>query len=153
MTVSDDDPASERPRRRLPTRAEATTLVGMTGAIGSLFLPWERMSPPAETASFPAYYAGSSLLTGFQTFAHWPLTLSAAVCGLCLLWAPVAKIRLPLLYVQSIGGLVSLLIPLTQWMSSKFAPWPGVLIALFSGALLLFGALDRFTGPVPIPPR
>src|SRR5262249_51709238 len=129
LVTAPGDNLSPAPRsRRLPTRSEAMTLLGMTAAIGSLFLPWDRLPP--ETAAFPAYYKGSPFLSGFQTTAHWPLTICAVVCGLALLWAPTANARLPLMFLQGLGGLLCLLIPLRQFVQSGFAPLPGVLVAL-----------------------
>jgi len=147
VTASGDNPSSPVTPRRLPTRAETVTLLGMVLVIGSLFLPWERITVPPEVALFPTLYKGPSVITGFQTAAHWWLPFCAAGCGLSLLWSPTTTARLPLLFIQSLCGLICLLIPLTQWVTSKFTLLSGVLMALGGGVCLLFGAVDRFTGP------
>jgi hypothetical protein len=147
VTASGDNPSSPATPRRLPTRADAATLLGMVLAIGSLYLPWKPIPLPAEYAAFPTLYKGPSVVSGFQTYAHWPLTICAAGCGLSLLWRPTANTRLPLLFIQGLFGLICLLIPLSQWVQSNFAPLSGVLTAVGGGAILLFGAVDRYTGP------
>ena len=147
VTASRYNPSVKKQPRRLPTRSETATLLGMVLAIGSLFLVWERVTPPKELAVLPPLYA-NPVRTGFQTNAHWPLTVCACICGLMLLWTPGQKSRLPLLFMQSLCGLLCLMIPLNQFRESGFAPLPGVIVGLFGGALLLFGAMDRFTVPI-----
>ena len=145
MTASGDYvPGRIVPRSR-PTRAEAAVLLGMTMSIVSLFLPWDRITVPQQIALFPTLYNGPSVLSGFQNAVHWPLSVCGILCGLTLVWSPIAKARLPLLFTQTLCGLVCLLIPLRQFVQSGYQPLSGVLVALVGGALLLFGALDRAT--------
>ena len=148
MTASGDNLASNSKSRRLPTRAQGVTLLGMVLTIGSLFLAWERISLTPEQRMLPTYYSATNITnTGLQTAAHWPLTLCAIACGLSLLWTPAGNARLPLLFTQGLGGMFCLLIPLRQFVQSGYAPLPGVIVGMFGGSLLLFGAFDRATVP------
>jgi hypothetical protein len=141
---SSDQPA---PLRRFLTRAEAATLIGMVLIVFSLFLTWERIPLPSGGVPPP----GSALLvsggltrTGFATSARIPLTVCAVVCSLLLLWTPTARTRLPLAVVQGACGIACLVMALT-----RLALLPGVLVGLVGGALLTFGAIDRYTAFEP----
>jgi len=142
------------PSRRHATRAEGATLLGMLLVIGSLFLAWERQKA-AQMVPLPgALYTDLSgmpkevVVTGFQTAAHWPLTLGAILCGAALLWSPDEKTRLPLAFLQGVCGLLCFVIALRAFAQGGFAPLPGVIVALIGGGLLAFGAIDRFTASV-----
>lgn len=133
--------------RRFLSRAELLTLFGMVLIFSSLFFAWERYSADAmQTAGLPALYKAKGLSitrTGFGTNAHWPLMICSVVSCLLLLWTPTPITRLPLALVQGACGLACLVIALT-----KLALLPGVLIGLIGGALLTWGALDRFSQPL-----
>lgn len=145
MTVppgENSTPQEARPRRQFMTRAELVTMVGMLLVVFSLFFAWER--PVVKMPPLPSMYMDLKIRprTGFASEARWPLILCALVCGTTLLWAPTEKLRLPLAVVQGACGLACLVIALT-----KLALLPGTLMGLLGGALLTYGAVDRFTVP------
>ncbi len=145
-------PAPSAPARRaFLTRAETATLAGMVLTVFSLFLVWEHLDVKTTPLPLPTLYAMPTIAIthrGFGTPARWPLTICAALGGALLLWPDsAARARLPLALVQGACGLACVVIALT-----RLAPQPGPLIALLGGALLTFGAIDRYTVPA-VPPE
>lgn len=137
---------SQTPAKRPPflTRAEFATLLGMILVVFSLFLAWER--PPLHAPlPQPSLYMEMKPRTGLGSPVMWPLLICAVLCGATLLWTPSEKTRLPISAVQGAGGLACLVIALT-----RLSLLPGLLVGLVGAALLVFGAIDRFstaTGP------
>ena len=131
----------------LLTRAEAAILFGMMLVIYSLFQVWARVTPPDQAllAAAALYRSprAALYLDGFQTHVWLPLTLCSALCSAGLLWKVSSSNRLALAAVQCACALACLVIALTH-----IAPLPGVLAALCGGALLAFGAIDRYSGSV-----
>ena len=143
-------PFSEEPEldpsfRRLLSRAEAATLIGMIVSVFSLFLTWERV-PLKQLAPVGAMFAISEVThSGLGTSARWPVTVCAALCSLMLLWTSNRDNHLPVSVIQGACGLTVLVIALTH-----LSVLPGVLLALLGGGLLTYGAVERF---LTAPPR
>lgn len=126
--------------RRLLTRAEAVTLLGMILCIFSLFLPWP---VPFSGRALPAAIVINLTRTGAaMDEVRWPVTIGAILSGLLLAFTPSAAARIPLAFVQALCGLICFIIALMH-----FGIQPGPLIELFGGALLTFGAVDRLGQP------
>ncbi len=133
------------PRRRLLARAEAVTLGGMVLVVSSLFFLWEkRLSdvPPALQAGALRVESLTVPLDGFGARVAAPLTICAVLCASTLLWDATEKNRMALGAAGGAGGLACVVIALT-----RFAPLPGILLALAGGALLLWGAIERASPP------
>lgn len=139
-------PPAEAQFRRLLTRAEAETLLGMLLTVFSLFLAWRREDLSMLLRGVPlsgAVYTNGLTHSGFAYAAiWWPLTIGATICGAALLWTPRRTTRLQIATVQGACGLACLMIALTH-----FALLPGVLTAIVGSVLLLFGAIDRYLAP------
>ena len=131
-------PSPNPAMRRLLTRAEALTLLGMIMCIVSLFLAW----PVALEGKLPMQPLVISLTrTGAAIkLVRWPITVAAILSGLLLAFPSSASNRIPMAVVQGLCGLVCFVIALTH-----FAIQPGVLVDLVGGALITFGAVDRFS--------
>jgi len=125
------------------TRAEIVTLLGMLLVVASLFLTWKRVTPQDQALlGTMALYRSPQVImdrNGFQVQVWQVLTLCAAVSCSTLLWANTPETRLSLGAVQGASALACLVIALTH-----FTLLSGVLVALCGGALLTFGAIDRF---------
>jgi hypothetical protein len=130
------------------TRAETATVFGMLVVIASLFLVWARVTPQDQglMAATALYRSPQTemYLNGFQTHVWLPITLCSVLCNVTLLWQANNKTRLPLTAVQSACALACLVIAMTH-----VTPLPGALVALGGGALLVFGAIDRYHGATP----
>ncbi len=133
----------------LMTRAEAATLAGMLLVQCSLFLTWSRVTPRDQALLAAAALYRSPQMTllhdGFQAQVWMPLTLCAALGCATLLWRVTPMTRLPLAAVQGACALACLVIALV-----RFAPLPGVLVALCGGALLTYGAIERYRVAAPV---
>src|SRR5579862_5482040 len=95
-------PSSEEVLRRLLSRAEALTLVGMLLVVFSVFLVWQVIVPPiAPSAEFTAAFVhkGVTVLRGPQWWILWG---AAMLCPLLLLWIPTPQTRLPLAIAQGV---------------------------------------------------
>ena len=125
--------------RRLLTRAEALTLLGMILCIFSLFLAWPVPLLPSSLP-VPAIVISMTRTGAGIPGVRWPVTACAILSGLMLAFPPTPASRIPMAVVQGLCGLVCFVIALTH-----FAIQPGVLIDLVGGALLTFGAVDRFS--------
>jgi hypothetical protein len=125
------------------TRAEVATLLGMLLVVASLFLTWARAAPPDQAllAATALYRQPHVILerNGFYAQLWQVLSLCAVVSSAPLLWEQTPQTRLPLAAVQGAGALACLVIALTH-----FALLPGALVALCGGALLTFGAIERY---------
>ena len=134
--------------RRLLTRAEAETLLGMLLVVCSLFLAWGRedLTPALRRLGLSgAVFAGGLNPTHsgfFYPSVCWPLLTGAILCGAALLWPPDGKTRLPVSVIQGACALACLLIALVH-----FALLPGALLGVLGAALLVLGALDRIIRP------
>jgi hypothetical protein len=133
-----EDSSSGTSFRRFLSRAEALTLLGMILCIVSLFLAW----PVPLEGKLPATPLVISLTrTGaYLPLVRWPVTAGAILSGLLLAFPPSRNNRMPMAALQGLGGLVCFVIALTH-----FAIQPGVLVDLLGGALITFGAVDRFS--------
>jgi hypothetical protein len=137
-------------KRHFLTRAEMATLLGMLLVMSSLFFTWERQTfSPSQALPPNALFVSLTSLSrsGFGTSVRWPLTVCSILCALLLLWPPTPQNRLPMAVAQGACGIACLVIAL-----SKLALLPGVLLGLIGGALLTFGAVDRFTYAYPEEP-
>jgi hypothetical protein len=127
------------------TRAEAVTLLGMLLVVASLFLTWAHVTPRDQALLTAAslYRSPQVVLerNGFHAELWQVLTLCAALSSATLLWTATPQRRLPLAAVQGAGALSCLVVALTH-----FALLPGALLALCGGALLTYGAIDRYSG-------
>ena len=125
------------------TTTKIAKVLGMVLIVGSLFLAWQRSTPPGATLLGGAlYHARGPLVVvrnGFDVGVWQPLTLCAVTAGAMLLWSDTHQTRMALLAVQGACALACVVIPL-----ACFAMLPGVLAALAGGALLMMGALDRY---------
>ena len=134
--------------RRLLTRAEAETLLGMLLVVCSLFLAWGRedLTPELKRLGLSgAVFAGGLNPTHggfFYPSVCWPLLGGALLCGVALLWSPEEKTRLPISAVHGACALACLLIALVH-----FALLPGALLGILGAALLVLGAIDRTMRP------
>ena len=133
-------PSSNSKMKRFLSRAEAATLIGMALSVFSLFLTWRVTGPHGAAVTQDARVRFEFLESGFQLGLHWILLAGAVLSSAGLLFVPNPKNRLPLVLIQVAGGLVCFLIGLRY-----LAPLPGVLLDLAGGALLVFGAVDRFS--------
>jgi hypothetical protein len=131
------------------TRAEVVTLLGMLLVVASLFLTWTRVTPQdaALLAATALYRSPEATLerNGFQSHLWQAMTLCAVVSSMTLLWEQRPATRLSLAAVQGAGALACLVIALTH-----FALLPGALMALCGGALLTYGAIDRYGVATPV---
>ncbi len=139
-----DDNLIEGTQRRFLTRAEIATLTGMLLCVVSLFLVWKYEPFSQETLhSMPGTLLVNAPapipITGFGLPLRWPLTLCAVLAGASLLFAPTPQNRVRMVAGQIVAAAVCVLIPL-----ARFGLRPGVLAALLGGALLLYGALERY---------
>jgi len=143
-SASPEPPAS---LRRFLTRAEAATLVGMLLVVFSLYLVWERHALPANmTPIAGSLFVSEGITRTGQTLPkaiRWTLLGCAVACGATLLWMPTPKTRLTLAVVQGVCGLTCFILTLA-WLV-RFAIQPGILMALIGSALLIYGAIDRFS--------
>ncbi|HEV2472903.1 MAG TPA: hypothetical protein VGS41_09575 [Chthonomonadales bacterium] len=117
----------------------------MLVTISSLLLVWRKeVVPLGGMAAATAVYKGDTTITytAFVTSARWPLTICPLVCGTTLLLTPTVKTRYLLAVAHGGCALACIIIPL-----SRFAWEPGVLAALAGGALLTYGAIDRYLTP------
>jgi hypothetical protein len=121
--------------RRLLTRAEAVTLLGMILCISSLFLAWP--VPYAGKLISPALVINLTLNGSSMPDVRWPVTVGAILSGLLLAVEHSKSSRMPLAFVQALCGLVCFIIALMH-----FGILPGPLVDLLGGALLTFGAVD-----------
>ncbi len=129
--------------QRFLSRGEAATLIGMLAAIFSLFLPWESHVIPANMIlPLPAVYSHPLSITyhGISTVIRWPITICSVGCGLMLLWTPDHSNRRLIGAGQGLMGAVCFLIAL-----ARFSMLSGVLVGLAGGALMIYGAVDRYT--------
>lgn len=131
---------------RLLARSEMVTLLGMVFCIFSLFLDWS--IPLSElTSKLPTLPMVTRALTRIGAgipAVRWPLTFGSVFSGSTLLFTPNEKNRVILAVVQGLSGLVCFVVAITH-----FAVQAGSLVALVGGALLTFGAVDRFVSPLP----
>ncbi len=134
-----ENPADSSMKRFL-TRAEAVTLIGMALTVFSLFLVWRVSGLPGGVASPEAIARFELRENGFNLGLHWILLFGGVLSSVGLLFQPNPKNRLPLACVQGAGGLICFLTALRY-----FAPLPGVLLGILGGAMLVFGAVDRFS--------
>ncbi|HZT40800.1 MAG TPA: hypothetical protein VFA07_01355 [Chthonomonadaceae bacterium] len=136
--------------RRLLTRAEAETLLGMLLVVCSLFLAWgrENLTPELKRLGLSgAVFAGGLSPTHsgfFYPSLCWPLLGGAILCGASLLWPPEGKTRVPVSAVHGACALACLLIALIH-----FALLPGALLGVLGAALLTLGAIDRYVHANP----
>ena len=128
--------------KRFLSRAEAVTLAGMALSVFSLFLTWRRphLPPNLVTPQATLMFESIPAENGFNLGLHWLLLAGAALSCAGLLFEINRKNRLPLVLLQGAGGLFCFLIGLRY-----LAPLPGVLLDLAGSALLVFGAVDRFS--------
>jgi hypothetical protein len=122
--------------RRLLTRAEAVTLLGMLLCIISLFLAWP--VPFDGKLLTPAIVINLTRTGAAIPEVRWPVTAGAILAGLLLAFVPSPSSRVPLAFVQALCGLICFIIALMH-----FRMLPGPLLDLLGGALLTFGAVDR----------
>ena len=144
-------PPTEANLKRFLSRAEAATLAGLALTVFSLFLTWRVSGPPARVVAPEAAVRFEMRESGFNLGLHWILLAGAVLSSAGLLFSMNAKNRLPLACIQGAGGLLCFLIALRY-----IALLPGVLLGALGGALLVFGAVDRFyvsQEPDAIPPR
>ena len=139
-------PGSNQPSRRLLTRAEAATLLGMILCILSLFLAWP--VPFGGMLVAPAIVMDLTRTGAAIPEVRWPVTGGAILAGLLLALSPALGSGTlwvtPLAFVQALCGLVCFIIALMH-----FGMLPGPLVELLGGALLTFGAVDRLGQPSP----
>jgi hypothetical protein len=133
-------PGSDDRFRRLLTRAEAVTLVGMILCIFSLFLAWP--VPYAGKLISPALVINLTLNGSSMPDVRWPVTVGAILSGLLLAVGHSESSRIPIAFVQALSGLVCFIIALMH-----FGMLPGPLVDLLGGALLTFGAVDSLGQP------
>ena len=126
--------------KRFLSRAEAVTLAGMALSVFSLFLTWRVTGPRGAGVSQDAIVKFELIENGFNLGLHWLLLAGAALSCAGLLFEPNRKNRLPLFLLQCAGGLLCFFIGLRY-----LAPLPGVLLDIVGAALLVFGAVDRFS--------
>ena len=126
--------------RRFMSRSEAVTLGGMVVTVFSLFLTWRVIGPPDDALAQSSLLKLYTFESGFNLRLHWPLLGGAVLSSLALLWPLNEKNRLPLACLQCAGGLICFLIALRF-----LALQPGVLLGVLGGAMLIFGAVDRFS--------
>jgi hypothetical protein len=123
--------------RRFLSRGEAITLLGMILTVFSLFLVWKVEAP---NIVLPAEFVGRMTRKGLSLPVFWPLLIGATGSAVMLLWSPNSAARMPVLILQIAFGLTCFVVTL-----ANFAAQPGVFVALAGSALLLFGAIDRYT--------
>lgn len=75
-----------------------------------------------------------------STSAHWPIVICGVGCGILLLWTPNLKNRLTIGVGQGVMAATCLIVAL-----ARFSILPGLLMGLIGGALMTFGAVDRYT--------
>ena len=132
--------SSDASLKRFMSRAEAVTLAGMVITVFSLFLTWRISGPPASIASQAALVKFEIPETGFMLGLQWILLTGAVLSSAGLLFPINAKNRLRIACIQGAGGLLCFLVALRY-----LAPLPGVALGVLGGAMLVFGAADRFS--------
>lgn len=143
MAVPSNRGGSTRPSqqfRRLLTRAEVATLVGMLLCMISLFLAWP--VPYHGRIVMPALVMDMTRQGAAMEEVRWPVTGGAILSGLLLAFTPSPSSRVPLAFVQALCGLICFIIALLH-----FGVRPGPIVDLLGGALLTFGAIDRLGQP------
>src|SRR5689334_20840025 len=86
-------PSQDQPLRRLLSRAEAVTLLGMLLCIISLFLAWPL--PVIAKLVTPAMYMNlrRTVRGADMPEVHWPVLVPAIACGLLLAYSPSPSSR------------------------------------------------------------
>jgi hypothetical protein len=145
--ISDKGPNARRPSggpafRKLLTRAEAVTLLGMILVVFSVFAVWQYVPMPGLPPGIGGIGAGAIIRhgTGVLGGKIWVLLGSAIAAATLLMWNPTERSRQPLALLQGLCGLVCVGIALRFFQLQV-----GVLVALAGGALLIYGAYDRMT--------
>lgn len=137
---STPDAKSQQQFHRFISRADAFTLLGMVLLIFSLFLVWNRTA--FKPQGVQTIYVGASVQlvqTGFS-LPDWTLMMSCAVaCNLCLLWNITPQNRYRISIVQGVLGVGTLFLVLRH-----LSPNVGSIIGTVAGAMLAWGALERF---------
>ena len=131
------------PLKRLLSRAEALTLIGMTLTVLSLFLTWQQLTPslPPSVTAIATFVAPTVLVSGFglPIFVRVMLIGFAVLSSATLLASPSVKNQKALAAVQGICGLGCLMITLRY-----IAPLSGVGLGLFGSSLLIYAAVERY---------
>lgn len=139
MATSNKPQNSSANFKRLLTRAEASILFGMICCVFSLFMTWPL--PITDKLLPGAIQVIKWTRQGAPSEAHWSILISSLVTGAMLAVPLNPSTRIPIIVVQGMCGLVCFA------MGIKFLTGqPGPIIDLIGGALLTFGAIDRFFG-------
>ena len=119
------------------------TLLGMVLTVFSLWLPWKVQNISNALANRPGAIKIDTFdltVTGFGLGLHWPLLVCSALCSTALLWPVTARNRVLLIAIQASCAVVCFLIALRF-----IAPLSGVICGIVGSALLVFGAVDRYS--------
>jgi len=140
-------PEQDGQRRKVFSAGEAMTLASLALAVFSGALKWADLTPQSEIPGavgallirkMTVSVTGFDLRIGWLR-AGWIVVACAVLSGSLLLWEPTAAQKRVLLPVQCGAGAVILLVSLLH-----VGQYPGVLVALACGALLIMGALARY---------
>jgi len=139
------NPDKSKPKRAFLDRGEWITLAGMALSALSPALAWQNRPPSAVGAAGAVYVsthnytrAGFDLSVGFIRVGI-VVVLCAVICGALLLFEPPASKKPTYFVIQIACAGVILLLALLN-----LAPQLGVGIAIAGGALLVWGAFERY---------
>lgn len=126
---------------RFISRADALTLLGMVILISSLFLVWKQTTLPIAPGAAIAYISSNvRLVERGYSLPDWSLMVFCAVaCNICLLCTITPRNRYPLSLIHGVFGVGGFLLILRY-----LSPQIGAIVGAGAGALLAWGAVERF---------
>lgn len=131
--------------RKLFSRGEVLTLIGLGLVVVSAAMTWGQEAPPvtsmvgvvfSENRNF--YRNGYELKMGWMRVG-WAVVICAVACGSLLLFEPSGKEKRAFFAIQvALGGIIIALALL------HIGPYIGVFLALLGGACLIAGAAVKY---------
>jgi hypothetical protein len=132
-------------QRKLFTRGEWLTLLGMAVVVISAALTWKQDMPPVLSVVGQVYTSRRNFeRTGYELKlgtmkVGWLIVISAVVCASLLLFNPSAREKGLFLGLQvALGSAVVVLALLHA------GPYPGAVLAIVGGLLLIWGGIARY---------
>ena len=132
----------KQPGRKLFSRGELITLVGMVMVVASVPLHWAVLQP-AHLAALPAEALFrvkelTVIANAYQIGVGWLLVTCSAAAGILLLWTPTNETKRFVFAMHVALGAGCILIALMH-----ISLMPGVLVCMVGGGLLVWGGAER----------
>jgi hypothetical protein len=131
--------------RKLFSRGEWLTLLGMAAVVIGAALTWKQDLPPVMSVVGQVYTSKRNFeRTGYELKlgamkVGWIVVVSAVVCACLLLFNPTAREKGAFLGVQVALGIAIVVVGLLH-----AGPYPGAVLAIVGGALLVWGGIARY---------